>query len=121
MGSLSTVFQAEVMPVLRCTELPLTKNVTRTRIHVCSDKWAEIAALAKTITELAFDVSMQALEELSGSELLYYGYPGIVEYRKMKKLINWPRKGLMGFLQTNCWHPCCCGQRSHQESFETGG
>jgi hypothetical protein len=70
MGSLSTVFQAEVMTtVLRCTELSLTKNVTRTRILVCSDKRAAIAALAKTITELVL-VCMQALEELSGSELL---------------------------------------------------
>jgi hypothetical protein len=34
MGSLSTVFQAEVMAILRCTELLLSKNVMR-RIHVC--------------------------------------------------------------------------------------
>jgi hypothetical protein len=54
MGSLSAVFQAEVMTILRCTELPLTKNVTRTRIHVCSVKMAAIAALVKTVTELAW-------------------------------------------------------------------
>jgi hypothetical protein len=52
-GSLSTVFQAEVMTILRCTELLLTKNVTKMRIHVCCDKRAAIAALAKIITELA--------------------------------------------------------------------
>jgi len=34
--SLSTVFQAEVMAVLRCAELLLSKNVTRRRIHICS-------------------------------------------------------------------------------------
>jgi hypothetical protein len=50
MGSLSTVFQAEMMTIVRCTELPLNKNVTRTRIHVCSVKMAVIAALVKTIT-----------------------------------------------------------------------
>ena len=54
MGSLSTVFQAKVITILRCTELPLTKNVTRTRIHVCSVKMAAITALVKTGTELAW-------------------------------------------------------------------
>jgi hypothetical protein len=37
MGSLSTVFSAEVMAILRCTELLLTKNFTRRRIHICAD------------------------------------------------------------------------------------
>jgi hypothetical protein len=36
-GSLSTVFFAEVMAILRCAELLLTKNLTRRRIHICSD------------------------------------------------------------------------------------
>jgi len=53
MGSLSTVFQAEVVAILRCTELPLSKNVTGTRIHVCCDERAAIAILVKTTTELA--------------------------------------------------------------------
>jgi hypothetical protein len=53
MGSLSTVFSAEVMAILRCAELLLTKNLTRRRVHICSDSTAAIAALAKTTTELS--------------------------------------------------------------------
>jgi hypothetical protein len=64
MGSLSTVFSAEVMAILRCTEL-LTKNLTR-RIHICSDSRAVLAALAKTTTEssLVWEC-MQVLENIS--------------------------------------------------------
>jgi hypothetical protein len=46
MGSLSTAFQAEVMAVLKCRELFLSKNVNRRRIHYLSDSSAAIAALA---------------------------------------------------------------------------
>jgi ribonuclease HI len=68
MGSLSTVFSAEVMAILRCTELLLTKNLMRRRIHICSDSTAAIAALAKTTTEssLVWEC-MQGLEKLSKS------------------------------------------------------
>jgi hypothetical protein len=51
MGSLSTVFFAEVMAILRCAKLLLTKNLTRRRVHICSDSRAAIAALAKTTTK----------------------------------------------------------------------
>ena len=51
MGSLSTVFSAEAMAILRCTELLLTKNLMRRRIHICSDSRAALAALAKTTAE----------------------------------------------------------------------
>jgi ribonuclease HI len=51
MGSLSTVFSAEAMAILRCTELLLTKNFMRTRIHICSDSRAALAALVKTTAE----------------------------------------------------------------------
>jgi hypothetical protein len=37
MGSLSMVFSAEVMAILRCTELLQTKNLMRRRIHISSD------------------------------------------------------------------------------------
>jgi hypothetical protein len=50
MGRLSTVFSAEVMAILKCTELLLTKNLTRRIIHICSDSRAAIAALAKATT-----------------------------------------------------------------------
>jgi len=47
MGSLSTVFQAEVMAILMYTELLLFKKVRRRRIYICSDSRAAIAAFAK--------------------------------------------------------------------------
>ena len=50
-GSISTVFSAEVLTILRCTELLLTKNLIRKRIHICSDRRAAITALAKTTTK----------------------------------------------------------------------
>jgi hypothetical protein len=64
MGSLSTVFSAKVMAILRCTEL--IKNLMRKRIHICSDSTAALAALAKTTTE-SFLVwkCMQVLRKLS--------------------------------------------------------
>jgi hypothetical protein len=34
MGSLSTVFSAETMAIVRCTEILLTKNLKRGRIHI---------------------------------------------------------------------------------------
>jgi ribonuclease HI len=68
MGNLSTVFSAEVIAILRCAELLLTKNLTRRRIHICSDSRVAIAALAKTTTEssLVWEC-MQVLEKLSKS------------------------------------------------------
>ena len=51
MGSISTVFSAEVMAILRCTEVLMTKILLRRRIHTCSDSKAALAALAKTTTE----------------------------------------------------------------------
>jgi hypothetical protein len=42
MGSLSAVFQAESLAILRFTELLLSKNVMRRRIHICSDKHSNI-------------------------------------------------------------------------------
>jgi hypothetical protein len=51
MGSLSMVVLAEVMAILRCTELLQTKNLMRKRIHICCDSRAALAALAKTTTK----------------------------------------------------------------------
>jgi hypothetical protein len=48
MGILSMVFSAEMMAILRCTELLLTKNLIRRRIHICSYSRAALAALAKS-------------------------------------------------------------------------
>jgi len=47
MGSLTSVFLAMVMAVLRCTELLLSKIMTRRRIRICSDSRTVTAALAK--------------------------------------------------------------------------
>jgi ribonuclease HI len=66
MGSLSMMSSAEVMAVLRCAELLLTKNLKRRRIPMCSDSRAALAALVKTATEssLVWEC-MQMLEKLS--------------------------------------------------------
>jgi len=45
-GSLSTMFLAKVMAILRCRELLLSKIMTRRRIHIFSDSRTAIAALA---------------------------------------------------------------------------
>jgi hypothetical protein len=60
MGSLSTVFFAEVMAILRCVELLLRKNLTRRRIHICSDSRAAVAALVKITTESSFCLGVYA-------------------------------------------------------------
>jgi hypothetical protein len=91
-GSLSTVFQAEVMAILRCRELLLFKNITR-RTNICSDKRAAMAALAKITTKSALIwKSMQVLEKLSGSKkdtLVWtprqHGIPGYEEAHKLAK------------------------------------
>ena len=43
------VFSAEVISVLRCTELLLAKNIMRRRIHICSDSRAALAGLEKLL------------------------------------------------------------------------
>ena len=53
MGSLSVVFLAKLVAILRCTELLLTKNLVRRRIHICCDSRAVLAALVKTTTDLS--------------------------------------------------------------------
>jgi hypothetical protein len=52
MGSLSTMFQAEVMAILMRTALPLFKNV-RKGCNICSDNKAAIAKNCKTTSESA--------------------------------------------------------------------
>jgi ribonuclease HI len=52
------------MAILGCTELLLSKNVTRMRIHICCDSRAAIAALAKTTTLVWESVHM--LEKVIG-------------------------------------------------------
>ena len=66
MGSLSTVFSAKLMAILRCTELLLTKKLMWKRIHICSDSRAALASLAQTTTEstLVWEC-MQVLRKLS--------------------------------------------------------
>jgi hypothetical protein len=51
MDRLSKVFSAEVITILRYTELFLTKNLMKRRIHICSDSRAALVELAKTATE----------------------------------------------------------------------
>ena len=117
MDSLSTVLQAEIMVILRCTQLLLSKNITRRRMHICFDSRAATATLAKTTIESALLwENMQVLEKLCGSNpVTLVRYLGIIEYRKMKKLINWPRKGLMESLLTKLLASPLLWVKSHQQ------
>ncbi|KMQ83130.1 lian-aa1 retrotransposon protein, partial [Lasius niger] len=77
MGSHSTVFSAEILAILRCTE-HLTKNTIGRKINICSDSGAAILALAKTTTEsyLVWDC-MLALEKLSrANKVILVWVPG---------------------------------------------
>jgi ribonuclease HI len=80
MGSLSTVFSAEVMAILRCTELLLTKNLMRRRIYICCDSRAALAALAKTTTGLGMYASAWKTKQLNKVTLVcipgHQGIPG---------------------------------------------
>jgi hypothetical protein len=49
MGSLFMVFLANVMAILRCTELLLVNNMTVWRIHIHSDSRAALVAFAKPL------------------------------------------------------------------------
>ena len=66
-GSHSTVFTAEILAILKCTEYLLNKDTKGKKINICSDSRAAIQALAKTTTEsaLVWDC-MLALERLCG-------------------------------------------------------
>jgi hypothetical protein len=65
-GSLSRAFSSEVMAILRCRGLLLTKYLTRRRIHICCDSRAALVALARTTTELSLVRGcMQVLGKLS--------------------------------------------------------
>jgi hypothetical protein len=45
------VFSAQVKAIIGCTEILLTKNIMRRRIHICFDSRAALATLAKITTE----------------------------------------------------------------------
>jgi hypothetical protein len=66
MGSLATLISAEVMAILRSTELLLTKNLITRRTHIRSDSRAALAALAKNTTGSSLvRECMQVLGKLS--------------------------------------------------------
>jgi ribonuclease HI len=93
MGSLSTVFFAEVMAILKCTVLLLNKNLTRRGIHICSDSRAAIAELAKSTTKLSLVWKcMQVLEKLTKFNKVtlmripgHQGIPGNEEANRLAK------------------------------------
>jgi hypothetical protein len=68
MGELATVFQAEVLAILKCVELQILNNTKDRSIYICSDSRAAISALAKTTTEssVVWDC-VQALSKLGDS------------------------------------------------------
>ncbi|XP_029174069.1 uncharacterized protein LOC114942800 [Nylanderia fulva] len=67
MGGDCTVFMAEMLAILRCAELILTKGTNCRKIYICTDSRAALLALAGATTEsyLVWDC-MLALEELCG-------------------------------------------------------
>ena len=91
MGSPSTLFQVEVMTILRCTELLLSKNIMRRRTRFCSDSRTAAAALANYTTKLVLVwKSMQALKKISGSNKVtlvwILGLHGILSNEEADKL-----------------------------------
>ncbi|XP_029171134.1 uncharacterized protein LOC114940578 [Nylanderia fulva] len=68
MGGDCTVFMAEMLAILRCAELNLTKGTNCRKIYICTDSRAALLALAGATTEscLVWDC-MLALEELCGT------------------------------------------------------
>jgi len=90
------------MSILRCTELLLSKYVTRRRTQICSDRRAAIAALAKCTTRSSLvweNIPMP--RKLSGSIKVTVvwteGHHRIPGNEKADKL---PRKGLTESLLT---------------------
>ncbi|XP_020297722.1 uncharacterized protein LOC109862173 [Pseudomyrmex gracilis] len=65
LGKLATVFQAEVLAILECARLLLSRETKTRRINIYTDSKAAIGALAKTTTEssVVWDC-MQALNRL---------------------------------------------------------
>ncbi|XP_020296545.1 uncharacterized protein LOC109861345 [Pseudomyrmex gracilis] len=65
LGRLATVFQAEVLSILECARLLLSKETKKRRINIYTESKAAIGALAKTTTEssVVWDC-MQALNSL---------------------------------------------------------
>jgi hypothetical protein len=96
MGSFSMVFSAEVMTILRCTELLLPKNLIRRRIHICCDSREVLAAIVKTTTESSLGRGcVQVLRKLSEFNKVTFAWiHDSKEYRAMRRQTDWPRKGL---------------------------
>jgi ribonuclease HI len=120
-GSLSTVLQAEMMVILRCTQLLLSKNVTRNRIHICFDSRAAVAALAKTTTELALLwQNMQVLEKLCGSnKVTLVRVPGHHRIQGNEEADKLAKEGTNGISSDKLLASPFLWVKSHQESFET--
>jgi hypothetical protein len=75
MGILSTVFSAEVMAILRCTEILLTKSLMRRRIHICSNT-REASLVITTTASSWFGNVCKCWEKLSKFNSLSEYIPG---------------------------------------------
>ncbi|XP_020298080.1 uncharacterized protein LOC109862437 [Pseudomyrmex gracilis] len=65
LGKLATVFQAEVLAILKCARLLLSNETKKRRINIYTDSKAAIGVLAKTTTESSVVWNcMQALNSL---------------------------------------------------------
>ena len=51
LGKFCTIFQAEVFALIKCAELSLERNVSNSKIFICSDSQAAIKAIANPMSE----------------------------------------------------------------------
>jgi len=121
MGNLSTGSK-QMITILRCTELLVSKYETGRSIRICCDSRAAIAALAKTTTESVLVWKcMQEREKLSVSNKVTLVWiqrrQRIPRNEKADKLA---KEGTIEFLLNKLLALFCCGQRSHQESLKAG-
>jgi hypothetical protein len=116
------VTTAKVMAILRRSELLLSKNLMRRRIHMCCDSRAALAALAKTTTEssLVWEC-MQVLGRLSEFNKVtlvwiprHQGIPAKEEADRLAK------EGAMEVSPNQFTGiPFSVGKKTHQEAFGT--
>ena len=122
MGSLSTLISAEVMAILRSTELLLTKNLITRRTHIHSDSRAALAALAKNTTEssLVWEC-MQVLGKISEFNKVtllwipaHQGIPGDEKAHRLTKegATEFPPNQFTAILFS-------VGKKTHQEAIGT--
>ncbi|XP_020289696.1 uncharacterized protein LOC109857614 [Pseudomyrmex gracilis] len=97
LGKLATVFQAEVLAILKCARILLSRETKTKRINIYTDSKTAIEALAKTTTEssVVWDC-MQALNRLGEQNNItlvwvpgHQGKNHIKDWLKKEHRISW--------------------------------